>query len=60
MVDWLVSFHNGTYKMLDFYLNGVPSGAVIRGFEWLNKNHFDYRGLIEMGLAIDATELNIY
>ena len=28
--------------------------------EWLNKNHFDYRGLIPMGLAIDATGLNIY
>ena len=25
-----------------------------------NKNHFDYRGLIDKGLAIDATELNIY
>ena len=29
-------------------------------FEWPLKNHFDYRGLIEKGLAIDATELNIY
>ena len=29
-------------------------------FDWLNKNHFDYRGLIEKGLAIDATGLNIY
>ena len=28
--------------------------------EWLNKNHFDYRGLIEKGLAIDATNKNIY
>ena len=27
--------------------------------DWLNKNHFDYRGLIEKGLAIDATGLNI-
>ena len=29
-------------------------------FEWLLKNHFDYRGLIPIGLAIDATGLNIY
>lgn len=29
-------------------------------FDWYNKNHFDYRGLIPMGLAIDATDLNIY
>ena len=28
--------------------------------DWCNKNHFDYRGLIEKGLAIDATGLNIY
>ena len=28
--------------------------------DWCNKNHFDYRGLIPMGLAIDATGLNIY
>lgn len=28
--------------------------------DWLNKNHFDYRGLIERGLAIDCTNLNIY
>lgn len=30
------------------------------GIDWLNKNHFDYRGLIPMGLALDATGLNIY
>ena len=29
-------------------------------FDYLDKNHFDYRGLIEKGLAIDATNLNIY
>lgn len=29
-------------------------------FDWLNENHFDYRGLIEKGLALDATGLNIY
>jgi hypothetical protein len=28
--------------------------------DWLNKNHFDWRGLIPMGLAIGATGLNIY
>ena len=34
--------------------------ASIEGYDWLNKNHFDYRGLIEKGLAIDATDKNIY
>ena len=28
--------------------------------DWLNAHHFDYRGLIEKGLAIDATNLNVY
>ena len=32
----------------------------LESYDWLNKNHFDYRGLIEKGLAIDATGLNIY
>jgi len=25
-------------------------------FEWLNAHHFDYRGLIPMGLALESTE----
>jgi hypothetical protein len=28
--------------------------------DWFNENHFDYCGLISIGLAIDATNLNIY
>ena len=28
--------------------------------DFYNKHHFDYRGLIEKGLAIDATGKNIY
>lgn len=34
--------------------------SILRFIDWLNKNHFDYRGLIPKGLAIDATGLNIY
>ena len=34
--------------------------SILRFIDWLNKNHFDYRGLIEKGLAIDCTNLNIY
>lgn len=29
-------------------------------FEYLIENHFDYYGLIPMGLAIDSTNLNVY
>ena len=54
----LASFQNGAYKCLDFYLNEVPSYVVIKVFDWLNRNHFDYRGLIEMGLAIAVTKEN--
>lgn len=41
----------------------TPIPLSICNFEqidWFHKNHFDYRGLIPMGLAIDATGLNIY
>ena len=27
---------------------------TINGIDWLNANHFDYRGLIPMGLALEA------
>ena len=54
----LASYHNGAHKCLDFYLSEVPSYVVILVFDWLNKNHFDYRGLIERGLAIAVTEEN--
>ena len=56
-------------SLLNAFINGYISlfedeelaiGDVVRMLEWLNKNHFDYRGLIPMGLAIDCTNLNIY
>ena len=36
----------------------VSGGWTNDGFDWLNKNHFDYRGLITKGLAIEVTEEN--
>ena len=38
--------------------DGNPQPHI--AMDWYNKNHFDYRGLIPMGLANDATGLNIY
>lgn len=39
-----------------------PTDADIRFktdvFDWLNKNHFDYHGLIHKGLAIEVTKEN--
>lgn len=52
----LASYQNGTYKCLDFYLSEVPSDVVILVFDWLNAHHFDYRGLIEKGLALKAPD----
>lgn len=33
---------------------------AMHAIDYLNKNHLDYRGLIPMDLANDATGLNIY
>ena len=44
------------YEICKYYLNGYESKLI----DFYNKNHLDYRGLIPKGLAIDATNLNIY
>lgn len=41
-------------------MDGSPFPAMYNSQDYLNAHHFDYRGLIEKGLAIDATSLNIY
>ena len=46
---------NGTWHKLLTSLDDIE--AII---DWFHKNHFDYRGLIPMDLAIDATDKNIY
>ena len=54
-------------RTLDSMCNDVEMVSRLSGlkmfdkaFNWLKENHFDYRGLIEKGLAIDATGKNIY
>ena len=37
-----------------------PTYSFEYEMNYYHKNHIDYRGLIPMGLAIDATGLNIY
>lgn len=44
----------------DIYASEKCNEVQYKYIDWLNKHHFDYRGLIEKGLAIDATDLNIY
>ena len=44
------------FTQFDVYANGeyiMPNYEVI---DWLNAHHFDYRGLIEKGLALKAPE----
>ena len=51
-------------KIYHELIRGMFGTSALINFETLedffHKNHFDYRGLIPMGLAIDATGLNIY
>lgn len=44
----------------DLWKCQIEIGDTDELIDWFNENHFDYRGLIEKGLAIDATGLNIY
>lgn len=45
---------------LAFETYEVNLNYVVEFINWCYKNHFDINGLIPMGLAIDATGLNIY
>jgi hypothetical protein len=56
-------------SLLNAFINGHISlfedeelsvDDIIRMMDCLNRNNIDYRGLIPMGLAVDATNLNIY
>ena len=64
-------YHQSTSKDIDMLqdvilerINGKDNtnshAIAYNGIDWLNAHHFDYRGLIEKGLAIDAIGLNIY
>ena len=46
MIDWVNGDINGTF---------INTGLIV---DWLNKNHFDYRGLIPKDLAIEVTKEN--
>lgn len=39
-------------------MDETPFPALYNSQDWLNAHHFDYRGLIEKGLAIEVTEEN--
>lgn len=47
-------------ETLEFYDYNPDLSSMVGFINQLIKNHFDIYGLISKGLAIDATELNIY
>jgi hypothetical protein len=53
--DWDIDDHPNSV-----WANCIEIGNVDELIDWFLENHFDYRGLIPMGLANDATNLNIY
>ena len=55
--DWSVEID----KLNNFYFDMSPSifmeiDVFLNIIDWLNAHHFDYRGLIEKGLALEAPE----
>ena len=58
---YLFPMSSMTDEQKDFYWNhSIDFDDAWTEVDWLNAHHFDYRGLIEKGLALDATGLNIY
>lgn len=51
---------NNSINNNDLFLPASWVRDLNKMYNYLNKNHFDYRGFIPMGLAIDATGKNIY
>lgn len=45
---------------LTYDSNTHSAAPTIKTFDFYNKYHIDYRGLIEKGIALDATDKNIY
>jgi len=49
---------DGNYEPLTTYreIREVNMDLILEFIHWLNSHHFDYRGLIEKGLALEAPE----
>lgn len=51
-------FEYDDYLCPGHYADFVGVDRAGKYVDWLNEHHFDYRGLIEKGLAIEVTEKN--
>ena len=57
---YLFPFSSITKKTLEELSAYIDIKNAYVAVEFFNSHHIDYRGLIEKGLAIDATGLNVY
>ena len=55
-----IEIGDGFLSIIDSGRNTITYLEILAVLEWSYKNHFDVNNLIPMGLAIDATGLNIY
>ena len=55
-----IEIGDGFLSIIDSGRNTITYLEILAVLEWFYKNHFDVNNLIPMGLAIDATGLNIY
>lgn len=57
-VEESVNGRHYEYYLKDFVGTQEEPIANVDDIDWLNSHHFDYRGLIEKGLAIEVTKEN--
>ena len=55
-----IEIEDGFLSIIDSSRNTITYLEILALLNWFYKNHFDINGLIPMGLAIDATGVNIY
>ena len=55
-----IEIEDGFLRIVDAERNTITYLEILAVLEWFYKNHFDINGLIEKGLAIDATGKDIY
>lgn len=60
MFGFEIEFGDGFIELSTFHHGRLGYSEMDAMFDYFNRNHFDYRGLIPMGLANDATGLDIY